>query len=88
MERELEKIHAYFTEIEKTWAVNPELVISRQFFELWEDSHQPKTFAVDKSGIEVSGTAIECDSDGVAHFSWDFNEECSCLYIEYASSTI
>ena len=86
MERELEKIHAYFAEVSKTWSVNPELVISKQFFELWEESHQPKAFTVKKS-IEVLDQKIACPEKAVAYFTWDFSEESPCLILEFSGST-
>ncbi len=89
MKSELKKIQAYFAEANKTWPKNPEMVLSRDFFELWETTHQPEPFAVKDPELNFLDTAIKVPArNTVAHFCWDFAEECACLVLEAPDRTL
>ena len=83
MHDEFRKIEAYFAEAQKAWARNPELVLSRQFFELWEETSQPQPFPVTGAELPFLGQTIAVAEKGtVGHFGWDFSEECAALVLE------
>ena len=84
MREEIEKIEAYYSEGQKQWPVNPEFVIGRQFYELWEKIHQPVPFAISTTSLAVLDRSIEIPDDTglVGCVNWDANEECCSLDIE------
>ncbi len=80
---ELAKIEAYFEEGRKLWQRNPEMVLSRQFFELWEESQHPQPFPLDPPALEFLGQQFPVDRQPtVACFTWDYAEECASLVLE------
>ena len=84
MTQELDKINAYFDEAQKLWSVNPEMVISQKFFELWEEVQQPRPFRFTNSSVTLMNSEIALldDSNMIGCFAWDWEEECGGLYIE------
>ncbi len=81
---ELTKIESYFHEGKRLWSVNPELVVSRQFFEMWEQTQEPAPFAVDGDSLMVHDACVALveDVERAAFFTWDADEMCAALVIE------
>ena len=65
MTSELDKISAYFQEAARVWTVNPELVVSREFFALWEDAQKPVPFVLPKDFVELCDCPLELVEDGI-----------------------
>ncbi len=84
MEIELEKIEAYFNEGRRIWEIQPELVVSRKFFENWEGTHRPRPFVIHDSGIRMAEQELVLadDTHSVGRVLWDFPEECATLAVE------
>ncbi len=83
METELAKIEAYFEEIGRAWTKNPELVLSRQFFELWEETQKPSPFEAEGNVLKIKNHEIQLPGKkSIVVFCWDFDEETPCLVIE------
>ncbi|MCK5802766.1 MAG: AAA family ATPase [Lentisphaeria bacterium] len=87
MTSELDKIEAYFSEATRVWTVNPELVLSRDFFALWEEAQRPVPFLLPEGFIELCSCPIELveDTNGIAHFHWDTQESCAAFTVEGAT---
>lgn len=78
------KIEIYFREGKRLWQQDPESVIKRSFFELWEDVQMPAPFPVADGVVwimEQDFTLAE-DEDRVGCYEWDFEEECAALVVE------
>lgn len=86
---ELAKLTDYFDEGRRLWGVNAELVVSRQFYVLWEDRHRPRPFAISGDKISLFGHSFalssEEDSNRVATIGWDEREMCATLVVEGAT---
>ena len=84
MKTELKKIQNYFDEGQKQWAINPEFVISKQFYELWEETYQPVPFSISNRNISIFNTTVSLANDAelVGCFSWNSDEECCCMDIQ------
>ncbi len=80
----LDRIHLYFEEGAKQWPTNPELVISRHFYELWENVHSPAPFPFASPELSLFDTTLELadDTNHIGFFTWDAAEECCSLVIE------
>jgi len=87
MHPELAKIRDYFLEAKRLWPINPELVLSRQFFTMWEEAHEPQWFTPEAATMEVAGQRLELteDESRVACFRWDTDESCAALVVETPS---
>lgn len=81
---ESRKIEYYFEEAANQWDKNPELVVGRRFFELWEEMHQPRPFAIPAEGLVLFDTPLPLadDQDRVGNYTWDPRQDCACLDIE------
>ncbi|MBT3375921.1 MAG: AAA family ATPase [Lentisphaerae bacterium] len=83
---ELAKLTDYFDEGRRLWGVNAELVVSRQFYTLWEDGHRPKAFGVSGDEISLFGHSFTLSTEEehtrVATIGWDDEEMCAVLVIE------
>ena len=83
---ELTKLTDYFDEGRRLWGVNAELVVSRQFYALWEDSHRPRPFAVTGDEISLFGHSFALSSEEESHWvaaiGWDEGEMCPALVVE------
>jgi len=76
-------IDSFFAEGKRLWDVNPEMVISQQFYQLWEEAHQPKPFVVKRRTIRIAGQKFKLVSDDkgkVGYYVWD-SEEMSPVFI-------
>ena len=84
MIEELNKIEAYYTEGKKHWAINPEFVISRKFYEMWEKIHHPLPFMLTSTTFSILDLTFSVIKDNqlVGCFNWDVGEECCSLDIE------
>ncbi len=84
MMNEFEKINDYFDEAERLWESNPDLVLTRDFFELWEASAQANPFFLDTTTFQFPGCDITFpDEAGIlAYFDWHDEEGCACLRVE------
>ncbi|OGV71774.1 MAG: hypothetical protein A3K19_06790 [Lentisphaerae bacterium RIFOXYB12_FULL_65_16] len=84
MSSEADKIVQYFTEGRRVWPVNPELVVSRRFFEMWEDVHKPRPFALDSEDLTLCGLPIHLtpDDERIGSYTWDGAEACAALQVE------
>ncbi len=79
---ELEKIKFYFEEGAKLWKKNPEKVLSREFYELWEEIQEPQPFLLEGESFSIMGQSLqlpERDFEIVGSFEWNFDEDCACL---------
>ncbi len=46
VQSEQEKAQYFLDEVERLWPTNRELVVGREFFEIWENSCEPRPFSV------------------------------------------
>jgi GTPase SAR1 family protein len=82
---EISKIKYYFDEGERLWATDPERVISKDFYELWENIQRPRPFPINTPELnllEHSFELFEEPAEKIAYFSWDPDEDCAVLKIE------
>lgn len=86
MNEELAKIQAYFAEGRRLWQSNPELVISRNFYEIWETTNTPHPFLLSEESIELADTLFPVpeheEGDCVGYFVWDHLEQTASLVME------
>ena len=61
MNPEQQKVEKFLEEIENLLPTNPDLVSSRQFFELWEDTVKPRPFPVSENVISKTHAGIVGD---------------------------
>ncbi len=86
-QQHLDKIKFYFDEGKRLWSMSPDKVISREFYELWENIQEPMPFAVTEDAIEMFGFKFELpgsDSRKLACFGWDQANGCASLTVECA----
>lgn len=81
---EIQKLEQYLDEACRVWSINPQFVVSLQFFELWEESQQPAPFRISSPSLSIGGHTVDLSSDQnlVGCVCWDTNEECCCLRVE------
>lgn len=81
---ELAKFELYLAEGQALWTVNAKLVISREFFELWEEAHQPQPFDLEEPRLTLASQVLmpSGETDLLGYFTWDFDEACAALVIE------
>lgn len=87
IECQLQKIDFYFQEGQRIWNTAPEQVVSRQFYELWENIQHPLPFTTENAEIELLGFKFELpDSSDQpwAYFCWDDQNGCAALQVECA----
>ena len=84
MDSEIQKLQSYFLEAEKQWPVNPEFVISHNFYEIWEDIYKPEPFPITDKYICLNDEEFTLPDDKylIGCFIWDNVEECCCLTVE------
>jgi hypothetical protein len=73
MPKTTDSIQRFFQEMTALWPTNPELVFSRQFLELWEESCQPKPVAAKGPYPNVGGHKLPIPKPGkyVSFLEWD-----------------
>ena len=84
MINEIDKIHFFYDEGRRLWKNNPDYVLTKDFYELWESLHFPQPFKVDDS-IELMGVTFDLphyDGEKIAHYCWLENDMCPALRIE------
>jgi hypothetical protein len=83
-EDELEKLESYFAEGRKLWQIDPERVISKSFFELWEEVRQPLPFYVETLSLSILDQPVQLVEDVgmVGAIDWDGSEECAAFQVE------
>ncbi|OPZ29579.1 MAG: ATP-dependent RecD-like DNA helicase [Lentisphaerae bacterium ADurb.BinA184] len=84
MSTELDKIEQFFAEGRKLWPTHPEMVVSRTFFELWEEHCQPQPFAVTGPELRLAGEALKLTAEGdrIAFVTWNDDEAAPTLVVE------
>jgi hypothetical protein len=85
MQDELTKIELFLDEVRQRWPRNAELVLTREFFLLWQDLQQPRPFRLaDGATVTLHGTALELveDTERTAFCTWDADEMCPVLIVE------
>ena len=88
MDDEFTKINYYFSEGAKLWPRQPDLVVGRDFYLLWESIQQPRPFPVDPAALELFGQHLEVngtDEPHIGYFLWDNVEMCAALALESPS---
>jgi len=82
----MEKINYYYDEGRRLWKHDPERVVGKEFFELWEMFQQPRPFRLDAARLSLFGTdyalAEEDQPERVCYFAWDDAENCATLVVE------
>ena len=81
----LDSINPFFEEGRKLWNTDMDLVISKRFYELWENVEKPKPFPIKGSEIELFSQPFELSGeyeDRIGYFSWDVEEMCPALFVE------
>jgi len=81
---EINKIDFFYKEGRRLWQSNPDYVLTKEFYELWESLHFPQPFAVTDS-IEIMGIDFdlpEYDGSKIAYYSWLNNDLCPALLVE------
>lgn len=73
MPKSTDSIQRFFQEMAALWPTNPELVFSRQFLELWEESCRPKPVAAKGPYPKVGGQKLPIPKPGqyVSFLEWD-----------------
>jgi hypothetical protein len=89
VDEELEKIQILFTEAGQKWDAGPKLVLSRAFFEAWENAYQPIPFAIpeETSDLLDGRFALVHDHSRIAACAWDPDEECPMVVVEGATTS-
>lgn len=89
MNTEFDKILTFVAEVRKQWPRHPDLVLSRQFYALWEELQKPLPFQVPASGLQIGEQALELASgeELIGYFCWDEEDMCPCLVLEGAMIT-
>lgn len=89
MNPEFEKIKYYFSEGAKLWPRQSELVVSRDFYLLWENIQQPRPFPIAESEFELCGQHFSVNGDSeeprLGYFHWSNTDQCAALTIESLS---
>ncbi len=81
---EISKINFFYKEGSRLWQSNPDYVLTKKFYELWESLHFPQPFEVADS-IELMGVTFdlpEYDGSKTAYYSWLNNDMCPALLVE------
>jgi hypothetical protein len=88
VESELAKIDAYVNEGKRLWPEHAELVLSRAFYEQWEEQFEPRPFPVLDDLLTIAETALPLaeDTDRVACAGWDEAEQCMAVCVEGGST--
>ncbi len=84
---DLQKIRFYFEEGKRLWSSMPERVVSREFYELWENIQQPLPFRIDTDSFELMGYSFDfprAASPKMGCFGWEHNSGCAALMVECA----
>ncbi|MDD5698195.1 MAG: AAA domain-containing protein [Victivallaceae bacterium] len=84
MNNELDKINFFYEEGRRLWRNNPDYVLTREFYELWESVHQPQPFTVG-GAIKLLGIDFELPSgkgDKIAYYTWLAADCCPALLVE------
>lgn len=86
MNREIDKIDFFYKEGRRLWPSNPDYVLTKDFYELWESLYSPQPFAVGNS-IELLGRKFdlpEYAGGKIAYYSWLNGDKCPALLVETA----
>ena len=78
-------IETYFTEARRQWTRQADRALSRAFFALWQEVQQTRPFRLaDDEVPAIQGVALDLaeDTDRVAAFLWDAENECPALVVE------
>ncbi len=87
MNNELQKINAFLEEARNVWSVNPEFVLSRAFFELWENNFHPHPFRVEGETVTLGDQCFQnLQENAIGFMAWNEQECCSAFNIEDESS--
>ncbi|MCF6177047.1 MAG: AAA domain-containing protein [Victivallaceae bacterium] len=81
----IDQICYYFEEGLRQWEKNPNYVMSREFYELWEATVKAMPFKIADATIELfeySFPLIESAGERIGRFCWLHDEECAGLIIE------
>ncbi len=81
----IDQICYYFEEGLLQWERNPEYVMSREFYELWEATVKVQPFRITDDTIELfeyNFKLIETTSERIGRFCWLHDETCAGLVIE------
>jgi hypothetical protein len=81
---ELDKIDFFYKEGRRLWQSNPDYVLTKDFYELWESLYSPQPFAVEDS-IELMGIKFdlpEYEGEKIAYYSWLNGDKCPALLVE------
>ena len=84
MNREIDKIDFFYQEGRRLWQSNPDYVLTKDFYELWESLHFPQPFTVDNS-VELMGVRFdlpEYEGCKTAYYSWLDTDRCPALLVE------
>ena len=84
MNNEINKINFFYQEGQRMWLTNPDYVLTKEFYELWESLHAPQPFEIADS-VELLGVNFdlpECDSSKIAYYSWVNKDMCPALFVE------
>lgn len=85
MIQEFRKIDYYFEQGKMLWPNNPDLVLSRDFYELWEQYQCPVPFKVNSPSLELFGLQFKLpgnEQQWIGSYIWLPEEECACLKLE------
>lgn len=84
MNNEIDKIDFFYKEGRRLWQSNPDYVLTKEFYELWESLHFPQPFTVTDS-IELMGVNFdlpEYDGSKIAYYTWMNKDMCPALLVE------
>jgi hypothetical protein len=81
---EIDKINLYYQEGQRLWQSNPDYVLTKDFFEMWESTYFPQPFQVNSS-IDLMGINFDLphsEDTKTAYYSWIESEMCPALLVE------
>ena len=84
MNSEIDKIDFFYQEGRRLWQSNPDYVLTKDFYELWESLHFPQPFTVDNN-VELLGVKFdlpEYEGCKTAYYSWLDADRCPALLVE------
>jgi hypothetical protein len=82
---EFEKIETFFADARTLWETDPEMAISRQYFEMWQLATQPQPFIIEADTFELAGDTFRTGAEEescIGYFGWESSEDCVKFTLE------
>jgi hypothetical protein len=85
LDTDLQKIKYYFDEGRRLWENDSERVVTREFYQLWENVQKPRPFSLADDSVSLFDIDFDlpaCDDEKIGYFCWDAEEMCPALTVE------